>query len=51
MHKKYNPTKNMDLLKDIPKYKHYGKKRYPIPEKQRLLMYLDKQILIKKQRE
>ena len=48
MSKKYNPKKNRDLLKDIPKYRHYGKKRYPIPEDQRILMYLDEQIRQKK---
>ena len=31
------------LLKDIPKYRHFGPRRYPIPEKERLRMYLDQQ--------
>lgn len=37
--KKKDPSK---LLKDIPKYRYFGPKRYPIPEKQRLRMYLDR---------
>jgi len=35
-------TSTSKLLKDIPKYRYFGRKRYPIPEKERLRMALDK---------
>ncbi len=28
-------------LKDVPKYQYFGKKRYPIPMKKRIDMYLN----------
>ena len=30
-----------ESLKDVPKYQYYGKKRYPIPMKKRIDLYLD----------
>jgi len=29
-----------ESLEDVPKYQYYGKKRYPIPMKKRIKMYL-----------
>ena len=28
-------------LEDVPKFQHFGKKRYPIPMKKRIDMYLN----------
>ena len=34
------PKPKYASLEDVPKYNRYGSKRYPIPQKKRLEMYL-----------